>query len=1112
MNQLEIRIVVLLWPVLALCGVADWTTARADEHEEFFEKHVRPVLAENCFKCHGSSKQEAGLRLDRRAAILTGGDNGPAIDLQKPEASLLLAAVRQTGDLKMPPKSKLSDAQIGTLGTWIKNGANWPRQQVTSANPDAGKNHWAFQKVTRPAVPDAIDSSRPASAIDRFILQKLHDSKLTLAGRADARTLVRRASFDLLGLPPSAAIVDEFSKSFEVDPDTAFRDLIDRLLESPQYGERWGRYWLDVARYADNKGYVFFEDNNFASAWTYRDYVVRAFNEDLPYDQFIVEQLAADRLDLGNDKRALAALGFLTVGGRFMNNSHDVIDDQIDVVTRGLMGLTVTCARCHDHKFDPIPQADYYSLYGVFRSSYEPLVPPLFQDAPQTEDYVKFEAGMKERLDKLDVFMDAQRDLLMTGARQRANEYLMAVHERRNHPSTDDFMLLTDKGAIIPQIIGRWETYLKVSRRAHSPVWSGWFAFGDINDDQWSEQVDTVYQRVINDAKSNPLVREAFREKKPATMSDVASAYSALLQSVDARWAAQQAAAKAANTEPPVRLPDDADEELRLVLYGDGSPPMIPRVLTWGFLDLLPDRPNQEEYKKLLKEVETWSRTGPGAPPRAMALQDRDELYDPVIFMRGNPNRHGERVPRQMPEIVAGDSNRQFVNGSGRLELARQIAATDNPLTARVLVNRVWYHHFGEGLVATNSDFGTRSTKPSHPELLDWLAAEFVEQGWSIKSLHRLIMNSATYQQSSERDATTTAKATNIDATNRLLWRFNRRRLDFEAMRDSLLAVTGSLDKSLGGPATDIEGFSTRRTIYGFVNRLDLPTLRRAFDFPEPDATSPSRSTTTIAPQALYFMNDAFVYECVIRTARRADVQAPSETSGRVNQLYRLLFGRDARDFELKLATQFLNHEQDVSIESDQWQYGFGGVDEPTQRVKQFTPLTFWTGTRWQAGPQLPDPKIGWVFFDANGGHPNSSMDQCAIRRWIVPADGSISIDGELEHQPEEGDGVRARIVSSSSGIHGEWVVDHSKSETTVKSISVSKGDTIDFVSDWRGHLTHDEHIWQVKIRLTLKAAADSTTQRTEWDSVRDFKGQHRDRWADYVHALLMTNEFVFVD
>jgi hypothetical protein len=560
------------------------------------------------------------------------------------------------------------------------------------------------------------------------------------------------------------------------------------------------------------------------------------------------------------------------------------------------------------------------------------------------------------------------------------------------------------------------------------------------------------------------------------------------------------------------RFPDAASEQLRLVLYGAGSPPMIPRVMNWGFLDLLPDRPTQGEFKKLLKEVETWSRSSPGAPPRPMMMQDNAELYSPVIFIRGNPNRHGQTVPRQMPAIVSGP-NREFVDGSGRLELARKIAAPDNPLTARVFVNRVWYHHFGAGLVSTNSDFGVRSNNPSHPELLDWLAAEFVKQGWSTKQLHRLIMTSATYQQASSRDAATTRKFVAIDATNRLLWKFNRRRLDFESMRDSLLSVTGSLSSQLGGPPINIDGFNPRRTIYGFVNRMDLPQLRRAFDFPEPAATSPQRTTTTIAPQALYFMNHAFVYECANRTARRSDVSGLTTTQQRINRVHQLVFGRDATANEQMVAAQFLDQTKKLSTATPAWHYGYGAVDDQTKRVTKFTPLTCWIGKRWQAGVRLPDPKVGWVFFDANGAHPSNSSERCAIRRWIAPSDGTVSISGQLEHQPMEGNGVRARIVCSSQGVLGEWVVDHSKAQTEVKSVAVAKGDTIDFVSDSRGHITHDEHLWHIKISLSQKKPnSNQPMQIGEWDSVADFKGGGRDRWSDYVHALLMTNEFVFVD
>jgi hypothetical protein len=868
--------------------------------------------------------------------------------------------------------------------------------------------------------------------------------------------------------------------------------------------------------------------------------VIRSFNDDLPYDQFVTQQLAADLLksdaansDAANSndaqsdedaRRSLAAMGFLTLGARFMNNTHDIIDDRIDVVTRGLMGLTVTCARCHDHKFDPIPQADYYSLYGIFRSSHEPTLRPLFQTTPDTDEYRAFEKGMVERVAALRKFEAGQRELIMKGARERAGDYLLAVHRKRNQPSTENFMLLADKGGLIPAVIHRWEGYLKQARRNNDPVWALWHRLSDLPDDGFEAAAAGLIKTLAPvDAPSNGpstgaeasvainrLVLAAFSQAPPKSMDDVTQQYGALFKAVDQQWT--EALKQADPQQQPTALSGVAAEALRQVLYGAGSPPMIPKQLGWGFLDLIPDRPTQAEFKKLIGEVEKWSRTGPGAPPRAMVLVDSEVPYQPVIFQRGNPNREGRAVPRRIPEVLARSGRLEFTDGSGRLELAKAIVDPSNPLTARVFVNRIWKQHFGTGIIDTPSDFGVRSSAPTHPELLDWLASEFVGGGWSMKKLHRLIMNTAAYRQSTEPTSDAISQAVKVDAANRLLWKFPRRRLDFEATRDSLLAVSGSLDRKLGGPASNVlNGFVPRRTVYGFVNRMDLPGLMRAFDFPEPAATSPGRETTTIAPQALYFLNNDFVAECAKRLLNRKDVAELQDPVLKVDRIHRILFSRSPTDGEIVLAELFLDRPaSDISRASETWSYGYGGVDEKSERVIGFQPLTHWTGTRWQAGPQLPDPKVGWVFHDRNGGHPASSDDRSAIRRWTAPLSGTVEVRSRLKHSPKPGNGVRGRIVSSKAGVLAEAKVAHSESVMDVLSTKVQTGDTIDFVADWQGHITHDEHEWLITIRLVdLTGKSDDTTIQS-WDAQRDFVGGGTDVWSDYVHALMMTNEFVF--
>lgn len=903
---------------MAGVALADESAAKSNAaNVEFFERSVRPVLIETCVKCHGQEKQESGLRLDSREALLKGGDNGPAANTRQPLASLFVKAVRREDGLEMPPDRPLDAPQVAALVKWAELGFPWPEDASDPAhrNADVAQSHWAFQPARTPKVPDVHSSDWAQTPIDRFILAKLEQLGLVPSPPADRRTLIRRATLDLLGLPPTP---DEVA-AFEADsaPD-AFAKLVDRLLASPHYGERWGRYWLDVARYADNKGYVFFEEASFPWAYTYRDYVIESLNADLPYDRFITEQIAADKLVAASqaDRSSLRALGFLTVGGHFMNNVHDIIDDRIDVVTRGLMGFTVTCARCHDHKYDPIPQDDYYALYGVFSASEEPMVPPLFTDPPDSDEYRRFAAEMQAREQKLNDFAVATIDTIVREARSRVAEYLMAAYAIRNQPSPEDFMLLADKGDLNPTIVTRWRTFLEKAALRDDPVWTIWSAYAELKEDEFAAKAPKVAVRysVVGGAlelSANSLVRRAFQGEAPATMADVARRYADVLLSVDRKWTEIRIASQALGAPAAVRLGDDAEEELRQVFYGSDGPPNIPRVIGWGFLTLLPDRPSQEDYKKLLKDVESWSMTGPGAPPRAMVLVDAPAA-DPVrVFQRGNPNRPGREVPRAFPSALG--KREPFREGSGRLELARAIVAPENPLTARVLANRAWLHHFGAGLVATPGDFGLRGDPPSHPELLDYLATELIRNGWSIKALHRLILLSAAYQQSSaDRD-----DAAKIDPENRLIWRMNRRRLDFEAMRDMLLAACGSLDQLMGGAAVDLQSAPVvpRRTIYGSVDRLNLPGLYTVFDFPSPLASSPQRESTTIPPQALFLMNSPLAIECGKRLAERPDVVSLPATDDRLSRMYALLFGRDPSPRERELGRQFLGKQPG----SNQW-------------------------------------------------------------------------------------------------------------------------------------------------------------------------------------------------
>jgi mono/diheme cytochrome c family protein len=896
---------------LALGGDGSKPRPPTPREAEFFESKVRPVLAERCFGCHGPEKQKGGLRLDSPSALLKGGDGGPVVVPGDPENSPLVEAIRYDGPTRMPPKGKLPPQAVADLEAWVKMGAPWPdagSPGAGDATPEARARHWAFQPVRDPEPPVVQSRDWPRTTIDRFVLARLERAGLAPSPMADRRTLIRRATFDLIGLPPTPEEV----AAFEADesPD-AFARVVDRLLASPHYGERWGRHWLDVARYADTKGYVFLEEPEYPWAYTYRDYVVRALNEDLPYDQFLREQIAADRLPRRDD-RSLAALGFLTVGGRFMNNPHDIIDDRIDVVTRGLMGLTVACARCHDHKFDPIPTKDYYSLYGVFDGTAEPTVPPLLGPPPQTDEYAAFAKELRARERRLEEFIRSKHEELVASARRRAADYLMASHAARGQPDTEDFMLLADGADLNPRMLKRWQNYLERTRRRHDPVFGPWHALAALPEAGFAAGAAAI-ARTLAEAPDparpvNPLIARALAESPPKTLAEAARLYGILLNRAEAigqDWD-RRAALNGAGPSP---LPFPEYDQLRRVFHGPDAPPEVP-LSQAGDLELLPDRPSQEKLKELRSAIEKWRDHGPGAPPRAMALEDAPSPSQPRVFLRGNPGNPGEAVPRRFLTVLSGPDRRPFRDGSGRLELAHAIADRANPLTARVLVNRVWMHHFGAPLVGTPGDFGLRSEPPTHPELLDHLASAFMADGWSLKALHRRVLLSAAYQQSSD----DRPEGLRRDPENRLLWRMNRRRLDFEATRDALLAASGRLDRTLGGPAAkDIAAPSaTRRTLYGHIDRLNLPGLFRTFDFPDPNTTSPRRDATTIAPQALFLMNNPFVLAAARASLSRPEVAAEADPARRIGRLYRLFFGREPSDEEATIGVEYL-HEAGAS-------------------------------------------------------------------------------------------------------------------------------------------------------------------------------------------------------
>jgi mono/diheme cytochrome c family protein len=746
------RTVALLVPLAGwLLATAVTRAGEAETHPdpaqvEFFESKVRPVLLANCLGCHGPEKQKGGLRLDSRAAVLKGGNTGPVVAPGDPEGSVLVEAIGYESDTQMPPKGKLPDREIRALTEWVKMGAPWPESVAKSESvaavdpakprPDQ-RNHWAFRPVATPAVPEVKDVGWPRGPVDHFVLARLEARGLRPVEPSDRRSLIRRASFDVTGLPPTPEEVEAFLAD---ESPEAFARVVDRLLAAPQYGERWGRHWLDVARYGEDQAHTF-QARMYPQGFMYRDWVVRALNNDMPYDRFVIEQIAGDLLDdPGRDAR-LPALGFFALGPVYYGNAiADERDDRIDTLSRGFLGLTVACARCHDHKFDPIPTRDYYALAGVFACTQYKEYPA----APKSviEAYEKAQIPFKDKTAEIDTFLT----------------------------------------------LSNFRTYFAL-----------------------------------------PKVRNQ-----------------------EDRW-----------------LPAESRPRL----------------------------------KELRAELDRLKKALPPPPPVVHGLADAGTVANLKVHIRGNPENLGEEAPRAFLSVLSEGDPAPFRQGSGRLELAREIASKDNPLTARVIVNRIWEHHFGRGLVATPSNFGTLGEPPSHPELLDYLASRFVALGWSMKALHREILLSQTYQLSSRIDP----KNQEADPDNTLLWRTNRRRLEVEAWRDAMLAVSGNLDRTLGGPSQELTSPKNhRRTFYAAVSRHNLDSLLRLFDFPDPNITCDRRVVTAVPLQQLFVLNSEFMVEQARSLARRLTSDPDEPDEARVRRAFPLLYGRPAGDDEVRWGVEFL--------------------------------------------------------------------------------------------------------------------------------------------------------------------------------------------------------------
>lgn len=840
------------------------------EQREFFEMKVRPLLARECLSCHGPSKM-GGLAMDSREALLKGGNSGPAITPQRPGESLLLEAVRHTHPrLKMPPSGKLPQSDIHILEEWIGTGAYWPPSAGAPIKDMAAgytitpeqRAFWSFQPIRKPVPPPVRNAQWPAGKIDRFILAKLEEKGLQPAKPADRRTLIRRAYYDLIGLPPSMEEVEAFVN--DSSPD-AFAKVVDRLLASPHYGERWGRYWLDVARYSDDR-LNSTQDDPYPNAYRYRDWVIQAFNDDMPYDVFLKAQIAGDVIDPANKERYIAGLGFFALSPEFQ-------DDRVDALSRGMLGLTVACAQCHDHKFDPIPTQDYYSLLGVFRNTRlgeHPLAPPQVVD-----EYKQRQRDVKDQEKRVQEYVDSQANQLAEILAGQTAAYF-AVAKRlalpEAAPSKQHIGQAAREASLDAETLERWVDYLRTEPKEHPYL------------DHWREDAFDAL---------------AFQARLLATLEKK----------------------KEIDRENLIRLGGkDDNRTIRVVevLSLERDPYFLWRdffnptrfgkresgVLYYAGekLDRFLSGPWKAHLDSLRAELRRLEKLVPEPYPFYQIIVDVEQPKDIQIEIRGDRNNLGDIAPRRFLQILCQGEPQPFTTGSGRLELAQAVAGQNNPLTARVMANRIWLHHFGRGIVNTPGNFGQLGERPTHPELLDWLAARFIELGWSMKKLHREIMLSRVYQLSASRIAANEA----VDPDNKLFWRANRRRLDVEPLRDTLLAVTGELDRTPGGPPLRItDPDNRRRTVYCFVSRRKLDGTLALFDFPNPVSLSEQRIHTATPLQQLFFLNSEFIQQRAAALAEHLERTALGET-GRIRTAYRMLYQRAPTAEEIRAGLSYL--------------------------------------------------------------------------------------------------------------------------------------------------------------------------------------------------------------
>jgi len=921
MNPTLVLPFIYLVCILSLVEIAATQQLGAEDTSSMFRQSVAPILAEKCVQCHGpdEAKREGDLRLD-----IATNDTAQRTALER---QLIERITSSDPDLQMPPPDSgktLNESERQQLKDWVAAGAKF-------------ESHWAFQPIhTAHGNDHGGGTSEPtglSATIDALVAEGYQAKGLRRAPNIAKSQWLRRAYLDLVGTPPTWDEVQAFES--DLSPD-AKRVVVDRLLESTAYGQRWGKYWLDLARYADTHGAAAIGFTSFPFSYTYRDYVIQAFNEDRPYDQFIREQIAADQLDLGPHDPRLAALGFLTVGMQFRNR-HDTLDDQIDVVTRGLMGLTVTCARCHDHKFDAIPTRDYYSIYAALTPSSAPVdLPTIDTDRGVEATQAQREAYFNQ-LESLEIqYADMGRDqieVMKQRLRMQVGMYLRELASGLPEQDVATAFLSYRTDDVRPVVYNRWKSYI-AGLGADDTVFGPWHQLSSLTSEGFSTAASALLAALakeIPDAsksaeyhalggtapKWNPLVLEALQAKPLNSMVDVANSYGELFTRVHQEWSqAVQAASLEAISSQAIIPDEDARHliinspvyrQLRRHLYGQGSPTDLPDEVAEQLLN----RTISDALSGKRGAIHGHHLNAPGSVPRAMALEESNEEQEAFVFLRGNHLARGEQVkPGFLTAIASGETQLKYRPGHRRLALAQAIVAPDNPLTRRVIVNWIWQQHFGQGLVRSTDDFGTRGTPPSNPALLDYLATKFLEDDWSIKNMHRRIMLSEPYQLASVE----VEESRVLDPENDHLWRMPRRRLDFESMRDSMLSVAGELDGSIDGRPIDLakNADNTRRTIYGFVNRDIVSNLSSTFDSANPNACTLKRPDTLVPQQTLFALNSEFIQQRAAKLATLLLATPLDDNRSRVRWLYGRIFSRSPTADEIAIACNFVEKNAEV--------------------------------------------------------------------------------------------------------------------------------------------------------------------------------------------------------